>query len=74
MKLDLTFSPRLMKTSQAAQYIGVSATKLRELPIPAKRDGGNILYDRIDLDAHADNLPYDGQEENSCDAVFGIEN
>lgn len=74
MKIDLSFSPRLMKAPLAAQYLGISASKLRTLPISAKRDGGNILYDRLDLDAYADSLPYDGAgEEETCsaDAAFG---
>lgn len=67
------FPPRLMQAKAAAHYLGVSPSKLRTLDLPCKRDGGNVLYDRADLDAWADTLPYDASEngENSCDAAFG---
>lgn len=66
------FPPRLMQIKAAAHYLGISPTKLRSLGLPCKRDGGNALYDRADLDAWADRLPYDGREEaNSCDNIFG---
>ncbi|GGF44025.1 hypothetical protein SAMN05216376_105223 [Mameliella alba] len=55
------FLPRLMQAKAAAHYLGVSLSKLRQLDLPCKRDGGNVLYDRRDLDAWADGLPYDGQ-------------
>ena len=66
------FPPRLMQAKAAAHYLGVSASKLRSMDLPCKRDGGNVLYDRADLDAYADSLPYIPQTkaENSCDAVF----
>lgn len=62
---------RLLGTPEAALYIGVSVTTLRSLPIPRKILGGRRLYDRIDLDAYASDLPYEGESEaNTCD-VFG---
>jgi hypothetical protein len=62
-----------MQAKAAAHYLGVSPSKLRGLDLPCKVDGGNKLYDRADLDAYADSLPYDEEkgQENSCDAVFG---
>jgi len=67
------FPPRLMQAKAAAHYLGMSPSKLRGLDLPCKVDGGNKLYDRADLDAYADSLPYDGDKgrENTCDAVFG---
>lgn len=63
--------PRLMKAPDAAAYLGISASKLRGLPIRRKVDGGNLLYDRLDLDAYASSLPYEGDSGfNSCDEVF----
>lgn len=63
-----SFTPRLMKLPMAAHYLGVSATKLRDLPIKRKKDGGNVLYDVNDLDDYADRLPYEDREAvNSCD-------
>lgn len=59
------FPPRLMKAKAAAHYLGLSETKLRALNLPCKRDGGNVLFDRADLDAWADGLPYDGIGEVS---------
>lgn len=65
-----------MQAKAAAHYLGVSPSKLRGLDLPCKVDGGNKLYDRADLDAYADALPYDGlgSGEDSCadaDAAFG---
>ncbi|MGR3495386.1 DNA-binding protein [Citreimonas sp.] len=70
------FTPRLMKAHAAAHYLGVSPSKLRTLDLPCKRDGGNVLYDRLDLDAYADALPYEGQAQDGrdtvCDSIFGV--
>ncbi len=65
------FPPRLMQAKAAAHYLGISPSKLRTLDLPCKRDGGNKLYDIADLDAYADNLPYDGREVSDCDDIFG---
>lgn len=54
---------RLMKAHDAATYLGMSVTKLKSKGLPARRDGGNVLYDRLDLDDYADNLPYDGNKQ-----------
>ena len=69
--MPAAFPPRLMQASAAAHYLGVSVSKLRGLDIPARVNGGNKLYDKIDLDAYADALPYDGKGGNSCDELFG---
>lgn len=74
--MSYQFPPRLMQAKAAAHYLGVSPSKLRGLDLPCKVDGGNKLYDRADLDAYADALPYDGlgDGEDSCaeaDAAFG---
>lgn len=53
------FTPRMMQARAAAHYMGVSPSKLRTLPIPRRVDGGNKLYDRADLDAYIDALPYE---------------
>ena len=66
------FPPRLMPAPVAARYIGVSVTKLRELGLPRKELGAKRLYDKTDLDAYADSLPYEDQEASACDAIFGI--
>lgn len=68
---DLT--PRLMRASTAARYIGVSEGTLRGLAIPRKTAGSMKFYDRADLDVFADALPYEDEGENSCDEAFGIE-
>ena len=68
---QISFAPRLLPAPQAAAYLGISQSKLLTLPIRRKVDGGNRLFDRFDLDAYADALPYEATEkENSCDAVF----
>lgn len=67
--------PRGMKEKEAAVYLGISPSKLRDLPIPRRVNGGNRLYDRLDLDAYFDSLPYEGEEgreTNSCDEAFGV--
>lgn len=64
--------PRLLKISQAAVYLGISPSKLITLPIPRRMAGKNRLYDRLDLDEWADNLPYEQNNgTNTCDEVFG---
>ena len=70
MPVTRDFAPRLMPAPQAAHYLGVSASKLRDLPIPRRMLDGKRLYDRIDLDAYADTLPSEGGEVNTCDGVF----
>lgn len=55
---------RLMKIHDAATYLGMSVTKLKSKGLPVRRDGGNVLYDRLDLDDYADNLPYDGKKQS----------
>ena len=68
----MTFVPRGMKAKDAAAYLGISPSKLRELPIPARESGGNVLYDRLDLDDWFDRLPYKGEAgANTCDGRFG---
>jgi len=66
----MDYTPRLLPIAQAAQYLGVSASKLRAMPIRRKMLDGKRLYDRIDLDAYADALPVEQGEANSCDAAF----
>ena len=76
---DIT--PLLMPAPTAALYIGVSVSTLRSLNIPRRKLGSKRLYDRRDLDAYANDLPYDGQDEehdeekeggeNTCDGLFG---
>jgi hypothetical protein len=66
------FPPRLMPAPIAAHYIGVSESTLRSLGLPRRQLGAKRVYDKADLDAYADTLPYDTQEEpNSCDGLFG---
>jgi hypothetical protein len=70
---DATFQPALMGEGDAAFYIGVSAGTLRKLHIPRKVLGSRRLYDRRDLDAFRDGLPYEDEnrEVKSCDSAFG---
>ena len=56
----LAFVPRLLPAPQAAAYLGVSETKLRDLNIPRKMLDGKRLYDRLTLDAYADDLATEG--------------
>ena len=72
MPVTLEFPPRLMPAPVAARYIGVSESMLRGLSLPRRELGGKRVYDKHDLDAYADNLPYEGGNdgENLCDGVF----
>lgn len=67
MPVTLDFPPRLLPAPQAAHYLGVSPSKLLTLPIPRRALGAKRLYDRRDLDAYADTLPYDVGGIESCD-------
>lgn len=70
---DLAFAPRLLPAPQAAHYLGVSESTLRTLGIPRRMLGAKRLYDRIDLDAYASDLPTEGSESegpNTCDAIL----
>jgi hypothetical protein len=63
-----------MPAPAAAYYLGISETKLRELPIPRRVSGGNRLYHITDLDAYADSLPMEGGaawESEEADRAFG---
>ena len=51
-----------MPARQAAHYLGVSESKLRELNLPSKKLGAKRVYDKDDLDTYADDLPYDQEE------------
>lgn len=62
-RASIAFPPRLMGEAQAAAYIGLSPSTLRKLPIPRKTEGGRKLFDRLDLDAYADSLPYEGEQD-----------
>lgn len=63
----MTYPPRLLQAKAAAAYLGMSETKLRGLNLPCKVDGGNKVFDRSDLDAYADALPYADKGEAKCD-------
>lgn len=68
------FAPRLLPSPQAAHYLGVSESTLRNLGLPRRELGSKRLYDKVDLDAFADNLPYEAGSsggDNTCDQVFG---
>lgn len=76
-KTALTYQPRLLPLAEAAAYLGISATTLRTLEIPRRMLGGRRVFDRLDLDAYASSLPYEGEdrerlEAEACDKAFGI--
>ena len=53
---SVPIAPRLLRTSDAASYLAVSPWKLgrlvhnAELPVIEGEEGGNWLFDRVDLD------------------------
>ncbi len=66
--------PALLGEADAARYLGIGTTTLRGLGLKRRVLGGRRLYDRRDLDAFADALPYEGEgneRANTCDAAFG---
>ena len=70
--IRLDFAPILLPAPAAAHYLGVSETKLRDLPIRRKVLDGKRLYDRRDLDEFANGLGYEGRDEpNTCAGKFG---
>ncbi len=72
-RASIAFAPRLLPAPAAAAYLGVSPTTLRGLSIPRRMLGGKRLYDRLDLDAFASDLPTEGEDDkpDSCDAAWG---
>jgi excisionase family DNA binding protein len=60
MKVHLHLPKRLLRTKEAAQYLGMSPGKLRrltqcgDLPIIQHDQGSPWLYDLLDLDSHID--------------------
>ncbi|WP_313353032.1 DNA-binding protein [Paracoccus sp. (in: a-proteobacteria)] len=72
-KHEPAFAPRLLPAPEAAHYLGISETKLRDLGLPRKVLGAKRLYDRITLDEYASGLPTEGQEAeglNTCDEIL----
>ena len=61
--------PLLLGERAAAEYLGISTAKLRELRLQGlvrrRRLGRRRLYDRRDLDLLADSLPYEEAEEQN---------
>ncbi|GLI93939.1 helix-turn-helix transcriptional regulator [Methylocystis echinoides] len=61
----LGIAPRLLRRERAAAYLDVSPTsfdklvKEGKLPKPKRLDGFR-WWDRVDLDASAESLPYEG--------------
>ena len=66
--------PSLLGEHDTAKYLGISPSTLRKLKIPRRVLGARRLYDRRDLDAFVDELPYENEDNgraNTCDAAFG---
>lgn len=64
-RADLPDWPRLMRVEQAAAYLSIGTTTLREHGPAPKRLGARVLYDRRDLDRWADalgGLPLDAEQ------------
>lgn len=59
--------PRLLTAAAAARYLGMSETTLRTKAIPRRIIGARPVYDRLDLDRYADDLPYEGQPQEDRD-------
>ncbi len=61
--------PRGFKVKDAADYLGISASKLRDLPIEPRKVGGNVLYDRDDLDRWFSAQPYRNGDTNGPEDI-----
>lgn len=72
MSQPLRVAPRLLPGPLAAQYLGISSSTLRKLPIPRKESGAKRLYDVRDLDDYADSLPYEGGSAGNMDSTRKI--
>lgn len=60
--------PRFMGADLAAAYYQISANTFRALGIKPRRIGRRVLWDRHDLDRHADRLddqPLSGRDEET---------
>ena len=66
--------PSLLGEHDAAKYLGISKSTLRTLGISRRMLGGRRLYDRRDLDAFVDELPYEGEAENMDEAEEWLSN
>ncbi len=70
-----SYQPALLGEKAAAFFLGgISETKLRELGISRRKLGRRRLYDRRDLEAYVESLPYEDEDNeriNTCDVVFG---
>jgi hypothetical protein len=63
-----------MAAPAAAQYLSISVGTLRGLPIRRKVIPGvrRLVYDRIDLEAYADSLEAEGEEDTcAADEAWG---
>lgn len=74
-------TPRLLRRERAAFYLDISPSKFdqlvrdKKLP-PPKAHHGFKEWDRLDLDAHCDQLPYEGaaapdDEPSDLDRMLG---
>lgn len=67
-RITLPDWPRLLSAPLAAAYLGIGETTLRDLKLPQRNIGKRVLYDRRDLDRHADALagqPLDAPEREA---------
>ncbi len=66
--------PRLLNAPEAARYVGVSETKLRDLvarrQVTEVRIDGCVRYDRRRLDRFIDSLSPDA-DDGDIDRIFG---
>ncbi len=62
-RMSGSYQPALLSEKAAAFFLGgISETKLRELGISRRKLGRRRLYDRRDLEAYVESLPYEGEE------------
>lgn len=66
-RCDLNFPPRLLSSTRAAAYLGISETTLRTLGLPRRILGKRRLYDRYELDAFADGLEVEDSEADELE-------
>lgn len=75
--LPPSLAPRGLSRSQAAEYIGISASKFSQMVLDArmpkpKRIDGRLVWDKVELDDAFEALP--NGEENPWDQALGFDN
>ena len=64
----IAIEPRLLKLDEAARYLRITQTQLRQLGVGRVHLGARVLYDRHAIDAYLDGLNSLGPQSPALDA------